>query len=156
MLELDDGTCLTNSVAIWHYLEAAHPEPALMGATPKEKGLVANWQWRIEMDGMGAIGEALRNTAKPMAGRALTGPDNYEQIAELGERGRTRAQRFLDSVDGIIGDKPFVAGDGISVADIDLLVVVDFAKWLKLGLPDGAANAKRWYEAVSARPSAQL
>ncbi|MDP7428528.1 MAG: glutathione S-transferase family protein [Alphaproteobacteria bacterium] len=156
VLVLDDSTTLTNTVAIWHYLEAAHPEPPLMGSTPLEKGLIANWQWRIETDGMAAMGEALRNVAKPMAGRALTGPHGYQQIPELAERGRLRVERFLDTVDDMIGTKPFVAGDSFSVADIDLLVVVDFARWLKMGIPDGAANAQRWYEAVSARPSAAL
>jgi glutathione S-transferase len=91
-----------------------------------------------------------------MKGRALPGPIDYEQIPELAERGKQRAQRFLDSVDEMIGDKPFVAGTHFSIADIDLLIMIDFAGWLKLSLPDGATNAHRWYEAVSARPSAKL
>ena len=56
----------------------------------------------------------------------------------------------------MIGEKPFVAGDSYSVADIDLMVFLDFAKWLKMGLPENAKNAQRWYEAVSSRPSAKL
>ena len=91
-----------------------------------------------------------------MKGRALPGPDNYEQIPELAERGKARALKFLDRIEGMIGEKPFVAGDSYSVADIDLMVFLDFAKWLKLGLPENAKNAQRWYEAVSSRPSAKL
>jgi glutathione S-transferase len=56
----------------------------------------------------------------------------------------------------MIGDKSFVAGDNYSVADIDLMILIDFAKWLKLGLPEDAPNARRWYDAVSSRPSAKL
>ena len=156
VLELDDGTMLTSSVGIWHYLEAAHPEPPLMGATPEERGRVADLQWRIEMDGLMAVGEGLRNGAPAMKGRALTGPYNYEQLPELAARGRLRVERFLAGVDDMIGDKPFVAGDNFSVADMDLLIVIDFAKWLKLELPEDAARARAWHEKVSARPSAKL
>ena len=65
-------------------------------------------------------------------------------------------QRFLEEIDQMIGNKLYVAGDRFSVADIDLLVLIDFSAWRKLSLPAGATNARRWYEAVRARPSAQL
>ncbi len=156
VLVLDDGTTLTSTAGIRGYLEAAHPEPSLTGVTAAERGRVADLQWRIEMEGMMAMSEALRNSTPRMKGRALTGPVNYEQIPALAERGRARVERFLDGVDAMIGDKPFVAGDHYSVADIDLLVVIDFAGWIKLGLPEGASNARRWHAAVSERPSAKL
>ena len=156
VLELDDGSRLHTTAGIRSYLEALHPEPSLMGATPAERGAIADAQWQIEFGGSLAIAEALRNSAPRMKGRALPGPVDYEQIPELAERGKARAQRFLDNVDAMIGDKPFVAGDNYSIADIDLLIMIDFAGWLKMGLPEGAANAQRWYEAISSRPSAKL
>ena len=154
VLELDDGRRITSSTGIFHYLEAAVPEPPLMGRTPAERGLVGDLEWRIEMDGFMAIGECLRNTAKGMAGRALTGKIDYEQIPELGARGRQRLERFFDGFDDMVGDKPFLASDDYTIADITALVMVDFAKWIKVSLPEDAANARRWYEAVSRRPSA--
>ncbi len=154
VLELDDGRRIASSTGIFHYLEAAAPEPPLMGRTPAEKGLVGDLEWRIEMDGFMAIGECLRNTARGMAGRALTGKYDYEQIPELGARGRQRLERFFDGFDDMVGDKPFLAGDDYTIADITALVMVDFAKWIKVTLPEDAANARRWYEAVSSRPSA--
>ncbi len=154
VLELDDGRRIASSTGIFHYLEAAVPEPPLMGRTPAEKGLVGDLEWRIEMDGFMAIGECLRNTAKGMAGRALTGRRGYEQIPELGARGRLRIERFFEDFDALVGDRRFLAGDDFTVADITALVTVDFAKWIKVGLPDDAANAQRWYAEVSARPSA--
>lgn len=156
VLLLDDGTQITSTAGIRHYLEASHPEPNLMGRTAVQKGKIADLQWRIEMEGMMAMSEALRNSTPRMAGRALTGSFNYEQIPALAERGRLRVQRFLDGIDALIGDRQFVAGDQFSVADIDLLVVVDFAGWIKLELPDGAGNARRWHEAMSERASASL
>ncbi|MCB9948324.1 MAG: glutathione S-transferase [Rhodospirillaceae bacterium] len=155
VLELDDGTCLTSTQGCWRYLEDTVPEPPLLGATPVERALVADRVWHIEMDGYQAMVEALRNTAPGLKDRALTGPDNYAQIPALGERGRIRTQRFLARLDGMLGDSPYIAGDRFSAADIMAMVLVDFAGWLKLGLPDDAARARRWYETVKARPSAQ-
>ncbi len=132
------------------------PEPPLLGATPAEKGLVADRVWRIETDGWRAMTEALRNASPGMRDRALTGPDNYAQIPDLGERGKVRAQRFLDRFDHLLDGNPYLAGDRFTAADIMAMVVVDFAKWLKLTLPADAAQAHRWYQTVSARPSAKV
>ena len=156
VLELDDGARLTTTAGIWRYLEATYPDPPLMGETPQQRGVIADLQWHIEMNGFMAMAEFLRNSAPAMKGRALTGPHDYDQIPELADRGKLRVQRFLEEIDQVIGDKPYVAGDRFSVADIDLLVLIDFSAWRKLSLPAGATNARRWYEAVCARPSAQL
>ena len=156
VLELDDGVRLTTTAGIWRYLEATYPDPPLMGETPQQRGVIADLQWHIEMNGFMAMAEFLRNSAPAMKGRALTGPHDYDQIPELADRGKLRVQRFLEEIDQVIGDKPYVAGDRFSVADIDLLVLIDFSAWRKLSLPAGATNARRWYEAVRARPSAQL
>ncbi len=153
-LELDDGSHLTSTAGIRAYLEALHPEPALLGGTEAEKGRIADIVWRIEFNGTSAIAEALRNSSPRMVDRAVAGPINYAQIPALAERGQARLQHFLDGIDAMIGDKPFVAGENYSVADIDLLVTLDFARWLKMGLPEDATNAQRWYDAVKARPSA--
>ena len=156
VLELDDGARLTTTAGIWRYLEATYPDPPLMGETPQQRGVIADLQWHIEMNGFMAMAEFLRNSAPAMKGRALTGPHDYDQIPELADRGKLRVQRFLEEIDQVIGDKPYVAGDRFSVADIDLLVLIDFSAWRKLSLPAGATNAHRWYEVVRARPSAQL
>lgn len=155
VLELDDGTRLLSTAAIWRYLEETHPNPPLMGRTAKEKALVADTQWRIEAEGFMAVAEALRNSTPGMKGRAVTGPVAYEQIPALAERGRKRTQQFLEQLDAMVGAKPFLCGDAYTVADIDAMIAVDFAKWLKFELPAGAANARRWYESVAGRPSAK-
>ena len=156
VLELDDGTHLVTTAGIWQCLEEMHPNPPLMGATAAEKGVIGDLQWHIEFDGFMAMAEALRNSVPGMKGRALPGPDDFEQIPELAERGKARVQLFLGRVDAMISDKPFVAGDNYSVADIDLMIMIDFAGWLKMRLPEDAPNAQRWYESVSSRPSAKL
>ncbi|MDH3236255.1 MAG: glutathione S-transferase [Alphaproteobacteria bacterium] len=156
VLELDDGTRLNSTHGVWRYLEETHPEPPLMGRDAREKALVADREWRMEVEGFMAVGEALRNAAKGMADRALTGKHNYAQIPELAERGRARVPRFFEDLDRILGESEYIAGDVYTVADITAFVTVEFAGWLKLGLTDEQTNAKRWYEAVKARPSSAL
>jgi len=155
VLELDDGARLISTAAIWRYLEETHPTPPLMGRSAKEKALIADTQWRIESEGFMAVAEALRNSTPGMKGRAVTGPVSIEQIPALAERGRKRTELFLHLLEFMVGPKPYLCGDHYSVADIDAMIAVDFAKWLKLELPADAANARRWYASVSARPSAK-
>ena len=154
VLELDDGTCITEVLAICQYLEEVQPEPALIGRDARERALAMSWALKIEQQGLLSLRDAFRNTAKGLRGRAVTGPVNVEQIPALAERGREGAVTFLDRLDGQLGGSEFIAGDTYSIADITALVFVDFAAWIKLGVPDSAANLQRWYQAVSARPSA--
>ena len=156
VLELDNGSLLTENAGIAAYLEAFAPDPPLLGTTPEEKGLVANWNARVELEGLWPIADALRNRAKGMAGRAITGPTNYEQIPELAERGLARGAEFFEMLDQRLGDSEYLAGDRFSLADITGLVVVDFAGWVKLGPADDHHNTKRWHEALSKRASSAL
>lgn len=153
VLELDDGTVLCSTAAIWRYLEELHPEPPLMGRSPEEKALIADAQWRIETDGFGAVAEWLRNSAPGMKDRALTGPEDYAQIPELAQRGKRRAEAFFGRLAGMaMSADPFLCGKHFSVADIDALVAVDFARRLHLDPPAGLMD---WYALVSSRPSAR-
>jgi len=152
VLELDDGTRLTNTHGVWRWLEETHPEPPLMGRDATEKALIADWEWHMEREGFDAAGEALRNSAPGLKDRALTGPVNYAQIPALAERGRARSERFLHELDRHLADRPFIAGPHYSVADITAFVSVDFAGWIKLKIPDGARHLRRWYDAIKARP----
>jgi len=151
-LELDDGTRLWDSNSICLYLEEVFPEPNLMGRDAREKGVVATWNRSMEWDGFTAVAEVLRNTAKGFRNRALTGPVDYEQIPALAERGRERVQHFFKELDARLSDCPYVAGDRFTIADITAVVTVDFAAWIKEGVPEGAANLRAWHERVSARP----
>lgn len=156
VLETREGAHIWESVAIYRYLEEIQPEPPLMGTTPLEKALVTQWDHRIEIEGFYGVAEALRNTAKGMKDRAITGPENYPQIPELAERGRKRAAAFFKILDRRLGESRYIAGDFFSVADITALVIADFAGWVKLNISEGHPNLKRWHGEVSARPSAKL
>lgn len=152
VLELDDGTHLLDSNSISLYLDETFPEPNLMGRDAKEKAVIAGWNRFVEWDGLAAVAECLRNSAKGMKGRALTGPVSYEQIPELAERGRRRAEHFLTELNSRLTDSAFVAGDRFTIADITALVAVDFMKWIKLEPENSAHGLKRWHENASLRP----
>lgn len=155
LLELDDGTCISESIAICRYFEETQPEPPLFGATPVEKALVEMWNRRCELEGIQAAGEAFRNATPGFKDRALPGPVSHGQIAELAERGKKRTQHFFTVLDEQLAYNKFVAGEHYSVADISALVFVDFARWAKLFPADDQAHLKRWYEQISSRSSAE-
>ncbi len=153
-LALDSGVCLSEVVAICHYLEAQNPKPALMGTTGEEKASVLMWNAKVEQQGLWAVADAFRNSAKGLKGRALTGLITYPQIPELAVRGRGRVEQFFGRLDDQLAENEFVAGDSYSLADISAMVVVDFSAWIKLPMPEELSNVQRWYQSVSSRPSA--
>ncbi len=156
VLELDNGTRITEVFAICQYLEQEFPDPPLMGRNSVERALVTMWNSKIEHQGLAAIADGFRNHARGLKGRALTGPDNYEQIPELVERGRRRITIFMGKMDGQLNHGDYVVGDAFTVADISLLVTVEFAARIKVSIADDMHNLRRWYEQVSARPAAQV
>jgi glutathione S-transferase len=155
VLELDDGTRIADAVGICVHFEALQPDPPLMGRDPQSKAIITAAQRRAERDGFYAVVEAFRNSTPGMKGHALPGSDTYAQIPALAERGRARVLRFFQTMEAALAGRPFVAGADYSIADITTLVTVDFAKWIKLAIPEGSVHLRRWYEAVSARPSAK-
>jgi glutathione S-transferase len=155
VLELDDGTRIADAIGICVYFEALQPTPSLMGADPQQNAVIAAAQRRAERDGFYAVMEAFRNFTPGMKGRSLPGPDGYEQIPALAARGRARVKRFFDAMEAELAGRAFVCGLDYSIADITTLVTVDFAKWIKLGIPEASVHLRRWYDTVSARPSAK-
>lgn len=154
VLELEDGTCLTEILAICHYIEALHPEPCLLGRDAKEQALILMWNAKIEQLGFFALAEMFRNQTKRMSSRALTGPIDFEQIPELVERGRVRAEAFMARLNEHLSVSEFIVGDQFSMADITALVMIDFAKWSKVTIQAEWPHLQRWYDQVSTRPSA--
>lgn len=146
-LELDDGTCISETVAICRYFDESQPEPPLFGTTPVEKALVDMWVRRTEFTVMTPVGNFWRH-AHPYTAALLT------QFKDFGESNRETykgAQKWLDRE---LADRPFLAGEAYTMADICLLTTVDFADWIGLPIEDGFDNLKAWHGRVSARPSA--
>lgn len=149
VLELDDGTIITESVAICRYFEELHPEPALFGKGALGKALVEMWHRRIELNLFVPVSQAFRHIHPAMKEWEIP------QIAEWGEANKPKALAFLELLDGELAGREFVAGDGYSIADILGMIAVDFMKPARIQLPEELTNVKRWYAALKARPSAE-
>jgi glutathione S-transferase len=126
-----------------------------MGESAEEKALVTTWQRTAERNGFYAGMEALRNSTPGLKNRALPGPDDYAQIPALADRGRARIARFFEQMDARLAHSEFVAGPRYSIADITMLVAVEFTRWVKMPVPDECRHLRRWHAQVSARPSAK-
>lgn len=148
-LQLDDGTVITESIAICRYFEELQPDPPLFGVGALGKALVEMWQRRIEFGLLGPIAAAFRHLHPAMARMEVP------QVAEWGEANKPRAIEFLRILDAHLADKRFVCGDEFTVADITGLVAVDFMKPAKIALPEELENVRRWHGHVSQRPSAR-
>ncbi len=147
-LELDDGSCISECAAISRFVEAKHPEPALLGSTPAEQGRVDMWQRRVE--------DGLLNAILTYFHHATPGLGSLElyQNKDWGEKNRQRAADTMRFLDGELANRSYVAGESYSIADITALCGVDFCKFVELDIPEDCSNLKRWYDEVSARPSA--
>lgn len=148
-LVLDDSTIITESIAICRYFEVVQPEPPLFGVGAKDVALVEMWNRRCEINFMANVAAVFRHLHPAM--KELEVP----QVPAYAEAMRPRAIWFLELLDGELGKREFVAGDRFSVADITLLVAVDFMRPSRLAMPENLSNVKRWHAAVSARPSAK-
>jgi len=108
-LVLDDGTTVTEVLAIWRFLEESHPRRPLLGGDPTGKALVTMWERRAELDGFAPTMEGVRNAVPSLKGRALSGPHDYGQIPELVERSKQRVANFYADFDARLEEVPFVA-----------------------------------------------
>ena len=147
-LVLDDGTVITESIAICRYFEMLRPEPPLFGQGAKESALVEMWNRRCEINFFSNVAAVFRHLHPSM--KELEVP----QVPEWAEANKPRVTWFLELLDRELASHEFIAGDRYSVADITALVTVDFMKPARLTVPDALTNVKRWHAAVSARPSA--
>ncbi len=155
VLELDDGTRISESVAICRYFEVVHPEPPLMGRGATDSAVVEMWNRRAELEGMAAVGEVLRNTLPMFENRAVAGVrSGVPQLAALAERGRASFGRFLDVLENRLIDTPFVAGQAFTIADITAFAAIDTALRVEMTVPQRCPNVLRWQSEIANRPSA--
>ena len=153
VLETDDGTCLTECVAICRYLEFLQPEPRLFGSSPRQEALTLMWTNIVENDGLAAVAEVLRNLSPGFRNHVFPGPVAYPQIPALVDRGRRRTEQFFDRVEQQLLGQQYLAGGEFSFADISLFVTTDFAGWVDIDPRQTRPGLRRWYERVSGRPS---
>ncbi|GAA0859579.1 glutathione S-transferase [Aliiglaciecola litoralis] len=148
VLELDDGTCIGESVAICRYFEVLHPEPLLMGETALQQAKIEMWQRQVEFGLFMQVGMCFQHSTGYFK-------DRMTPIAEYGELAGKTASKYLHVLEKQLAQSEFIAGDTFSIADITALCAIDFARVVKIKISDQHTNLQRWYDSVSQRPSAK-
>ena len=149
-LELDDGTVLAEITAICEYVDEKKKDtPSLIGDTPEERAKTRMWTRRIDLN----IVEPAANGFRFSQGLKLF-ENRIRVIPEAADGLKATAQDKLKWLDGLMGSKPFIAGDKLTMADILLFAFVDFMGQVGQPLPADCKNLTAWYGRMKARPSA--
>lgn len=148
VLELDDGTCISEAASICLYFEQLYPEINLLGETPLEKAQIDMWHRQVELYFFGQVGMCFQHTTGYFK-------DRMTPVKAYGEVAGKNAQGFLNLLEKRLADSEFIAGDRFTIADITAMCTVDFARVVKIKISDEQPNLQRWYAAVSSRPSAK-
>ncbi len=148
ILELDDGTILTESVAICRYFEERQPDPPLFGTSALDRALVEMWQRRVEFGLFMPVSAAFRHLHPAMKEWEVP------QVPEWGEVNKPRAAEFLHLLNRELATRRFIAGDHFTIADITCLVSIQFMKPARIDMPEGLTHLQRWFDVIAARPSA--
>ncbi|HEY2662816.1 MAG TPA: glutathione S-transferase family protein [Candidatus Binataceae bacterium] len=147
-LELDNGKCIGETVAIFEYLEEKNPNPPLIGSTPEERADARQWQRRIEL----GITEHLYNGFRYAEGLALF-KDRMRVVPEAAPGLKAIVQDKLKWLDGQLEGKQFIAGNRFTVADIILYCALDFGGGVGQKIDPSLKNVNAWFNRVNSRPS---
>jgi len=148
VLELDDGTCIGESIAICRYLESRYPEPNLFGRTPEETAVIEMWMRRAEMMVATPVMIGVRHTHPAMG--ALEA-----QVPAVGEHNLETGTRALKLLDRRLGESEWLATDRLTIADIIAFVGIDFGRMIKFRPPEELTHVCRWAAAMRERPAAK-
>ncbi len=149
LLELDDGTCIAESIAICRYLENEFPDPPLFGTTSLEKAVIEMWQRRMEFQFLNPLIDIFRNTHEMWKDRLIQIP----QVAEIASEGVKKQMVWLDQE---LQGKEYIAGDGYSVADITAQCAFVMGKAaVGIRIPEDLSNLDAWWSRVTSRPTAR-
>ena len=149
VLELDDGTCIAETMAICRYFEELHPEHPLLGRDALEKAKVEQWLRWIEFYFFMPTGMCFQHTTGVFK-------DRMTPIPEWGEECRKGVEKFFNFLDKHLEGRDYIASDQFTAADINVLCTIDFNKVNKIGIQPEQTNLQAWYERVSQRDSAQV
>lgn len=147
VLALDNGTIITESIAICRYLEAHHAAPALFGTTIEEQAIIEMWNRRIEQKVFHVVAEVGRHTFEMFKTR-------QEQFPDYAESQKRLFPKRLAWLDKELSDgRSFIAGNAFSVADITGMAMLGLCQFVQVEIPAELTHVKRWETAMKARPS---
>jgi glutathione S-transferase len=148
VLELDDGSTIAESLAICRYLEALHPNPPLMGRTPREAADVDMWTLRMDHELSQMIALAFVHSSDFYRGR-------IEQIPEVANWARGRALETMTWLNHELSGRRYLAGEDYTIADIVAQCALVLGKAVSLRIPAEMSALSRWFTEVTSRPTAR-
>lgn len=148
VLELDDGSCISEGASICLYFEELYPEINLLGQTALEKAQIDMWHRQVELYFFGQVGMCFQHSTGYFK-------DRMTPVKEYGEVAGKNAQGFLNVLEKRLAESEYIAADRFTIADITAMCAVDFARVVGIKISDEQPNLQRWYTLVSRRPSAK-
>lgn len=148
MLEMDDGTTITESIAICRYLESGYPEPNLFGRDARETAVIEMWTRRAEMLVATPFMLGVRLSHPGFAALERPAPE----VAAWNQQNGLAALKVLDRR---LGESEWLACDRLTIADIVAFIGIDFARIVRLRPPEELVNVGRWAAAMRERPAAK-
>ena len=149
LLEMDDGSYLSESTAICGYIEEKFPAPALIGSTAEERAVTNMLIRRLDYDVVAPMTTGFRGSeGLPMF------QSRMRCLPEAADGLKACARDGLAAFDALLAGKTWLAGDRFTLADILLYCLTEFGKMVGQPLPEGLANLAAWSDRVAARPSA--
>lgn len=149
VLELDDGTALAETVAICEYLEELYPEPVLIGATPQARALTRMWTRRVDY----MVVQPLTSGFRGAEGLPLF-KDRVRCLPQAADDLKLTAKEGLQWLERQMGERQYIAGDAVSMADILLFSFVEFGALVGQALDRDNRRLAAWHERMASRPSA--
>jgi glutathione S-transferase len=150
LLVLDDGTALSETIAICEYLEERQPTPALIGTTPEERATVRMLVRRIDL----TVTTPMTTGFRGAEGRQMFEPRMRVVGAEGAADLKAIAAEGLAAIEAQLGSADWLAGDRFTLADIALFSFVEFGGLVGQPLSDAMPRLEAWRSRVAARPSA--
>jgi glutathione S-transferase len=152
VLELDDGTYLTESWPICEYLEERQPEPNLIGRTAVERAEVRRWVRWFDQDVVVPMTMGFRGGG----GRPMFEPRmSVVSTAAAAELSALADEKFV-WLDGQLGRRDHLALGRFTLADLIVFCFINFGFTVGWKLPEGTGNLARLVEETRERPSAAV
>lgn len=148
VMELDDGTCIAETMAICRYFEESYPERPLLGTSPLQKAQIEQWLRWIEYYFFMPTGMCFQHSTGYFK-------DRMNPIKEWGEECGQTVEKFMHFLDNHLEDKDYICGDKFTAADINAFTTLAFARVVNIRIKPEQANLQAWFERIKARPSAQ-
>lgn len=147
-LQLDDGTCIAESLPISRYLDTISGAPCLFGESPESQAVIEMWERRAEFGVFIPAVEYGHHTQPTMA-------EHFTQYPDWGNSMIATVQSCLELLDARLGESAWLGGDEFSIADITAYAGRLVAAFWEMPLSDGP-NISAWFDRMNARPCASV